>query len=538
MNCPSITHRPTGLLLLLGLVGLAVSPLRAQNITLVSEVNPFTGVTMQYGDIWAEDDLACLGVYSPYTAGYGVGIFSITNPANPVLLGNYFPSPAGNNQFEMGVVRNKIGYFASNSGNGGLHIVSLTNPAAPQFLSRITADVAGTVINGFNAVHTLFLDQNYLYLADGRTPTVKVFDVANPVAPVFLRNIVTSDSILIHQVTVISNRLYTSGWGGHTDIYDVSNISTEPPPRLGIVNSGGQSHTSWPTEDGRYLVSARESTADGDVRIFDISTPSNAVLVAQLTTSGIGIEKAVPHIPAIVGNLLYVAWYQAGLQVFNISNPAMPIRVGSYDTYPNATSDYQGNWGVWPFLGINKILLSDLQRGLLVVDASGVLGMTNPIPVISSQSLDQSVALGDNVTWTVNALGAVPMVFQWRLNGVNIPGATKASYTRNNVQPGDAGNYTVSITNVAGSVVSSNAILRIVLPRPLIQSIEITGTNSVTLTWSAVSNATYQLQYNESLDPSAWSNRGAPVVANASTASATDDLSGVPQRFYRVVVVP
>ena len=534
----SITARRLGLLLLCGFVGLAAWSACAQNITLVGEINPFTAVTMQYGDVWAEGDLACLGVYSPYTAGYGVGIFSITNPANPVLLGNYFPSPAANNQFEAGVVRNKIGYFASNSGSGGLHIVSLTNPAAPAFLSRITGNVTGTVTNGFNAVHTLFLDQTYLYLADSRTRTVKVFNVADPAAPVFLRNIVTSDSTFIHQVTVISNRLYTSGWGGHTDIYDVSNIGAQAPPLLGIVNSGGQSHTSWPTEDGRYLVSARESATDGDVRIFDISTPSTAVLVAQLTPGGVGIEKAIPHIPAIVGNLLYVAWYRAGLQVFNISNPTMPIRVGSYDTIPTATQTYQGNWGVWPFLGINKILLSDMQRGLLIVDASGVAGVTNPIPIVTSQPHDQSVSPGSNATFTVNVLGAVPMVFQWRFNDGNISGATNATFIRTNAQLSDAGSYSVFVTNIAGTVLSSNASLSIILPRPMIQSIAITGTNSVRITWSAVSNATYQLQYNENLALSNWSNLGGPVTASGSTASATDNVEGVQRRFYRVAVPP
>ena len=537
MILPVITRRRLGWLLLL--LTVAMMPVRAQNITLVSEINPFTTVPMQYGDVWAEDGLACLGVYSPYTAGYGVGIFSVTNPANPVLLGNYFPSPAGNNQFEMGVVRNKIGYFASNSGSGGLHIVSLTNPAAPLFLSRITGNVAGTVTNGFNAVHTLFLDQGRLYLADGRTTTVKVFDVANPAAPVFLRNIVTTDAVDIHQVTVISNRLYTSGWGGHTDIYDVSNIVSQAPPLLGVVNSGGASHTCWPTADGRHLVSTRESAADGDVRIFDISTPSNAVLVAQLTSAGVGIEKAVPHIPAVVGSLLYVAWYQAGLQVFNISNPARPVRVGSYDTYPDpTTADYLGDWGVWPFLGVNKILLGDMQRGLLVVDASGVLGMTNPVPAIAAQPQGQSVSPGGNATFTVNALGAVPMAFQWRFNGANISGATNATYARINAQFGDAGSYSVLITNVAGSVASSNAILAVTAPRPVIQSIAFIGTQSVRITWSAVSNATYQLQSSTNLLPNNWAGLGAPVTATASTASATNGVAGVQRQFYRVALLP
>src|SRR5262245_16423722 len=117
------------------------------NLRLVSNVKPSAN-PLSYGDVWAENDLACLGVWLNYsTYNYGVGIYSISNPAVPQLLGIYSPSPIGQNQFELGAVRNKIGYFGS-WGGGGLHIVSLTNPATPTLLCRIGA-TTGNVTNGF-----------------------------------------------------------------------------------------------------------------------------------------------------------------------------------------------------------------------------------------------------------------------------------------------------------------------------------------------------------------------------------------------------
>jgi hypothetical protein len=97
---------------------------------------------------------------------------------------------------------NRIGYFGSWSG-GGVHIVSLTNPAAPQLLSRIGA-TTGTVTNGFDRVHTVFLERVFLYLA-AHVPglvSVKVFDVSNPILPVFLQDIVTTNTTKVHQMTV------------------------------------------------------------------------------------------------------------------------------------------------------------------------------------------------------------------------------------------------------------------------------------------------------------------------------------------------
>src|SRR5262245_14831073 len=118
-----------------------VAPARALtnlNLTLVSNVKPSAN-PLSYGDVWGESNIVCLGVWLNYsTYNYGVGIYSISNPAAPVLRSIYSPSPTGNNQFELGAVRNNIGYFGSWSG-GGLHIVSLTNPAAPVRICRVGA---------------------------------------------------------------------------------------------------------------------------------------------------------------------------------------------------------------------------------------------------------------------------------------------------------------------------------------------------------------------------------------------------------------
>src|ERR1051326_5370469 len=172
------------------------------NVRLVSNARPSAN-PLNYGDVWAENDIACLGVWLNYSAyNYGVGIYSISNPASPVLLSVYSPSPSSQNQFELGAVRNRIGYFGSWSG-GGLHIVSLTNPALPVLLCRVGA-TTGNVTNGFDRVHTTWLERNYLYEA-AHVPgivSVKVFDVSNPALPVYLRDIVTTNTTKVHQITV------------------------------------------------------------------------------------------------------------------------------------------------------------------------------------------------------------------------------------------------------------------------------------------------------------------------------------------------
>jgi endonuclease/exonuclease/phosphatase family metal-dependent hydrolase len=82
-------------------------------------------------------------------------------------------------------------------------------------------------------------------------------------------------------------------------------------------------------------------------------------------------------------------------------------------------------------------------------------------PVITNQPQSLAVNVGDNAVFTVGASGPAPLSYQWRFNAVNLFGATNASYTRTNAQLADAGNYTVVVTNLSGSVTSSVAALTV-----------------------------------------------------------------------------
>lgn len=88
-------------------------------------------------------------------------------------------------------------------------------------------------------------------------------------------------------------------------------------------------------------------------------------------------------------------------------------------------------------------------------------------PAVTSQPQSQSALAGDVVTFTVEASGTAPLAFQWKRDGVDVPGANEASLTLLSVGPDQAGVYSVAVSNVAGSIVSSEAILTVSeLPPP------------------------------------------------------------------------
>lgn len=82
-------------------------------------------------------------------------------------------------------------------------------------------------------------------------------------------------------------------------------------------------------------------------------------------------------------------------------------------------------------------------------------------PIITTQPQSISVSEGNPASFTVTASGSQPLSYQWRKNTVNIGGATSSTYTIPAVSPGDAGNYSVVVTNSAGSATSNDAVLTV-----------------------------------------------------------------------------
>lgn len=104
------------------------------------------------------------------------------------------------------------------------------------------------------------------------------------------------------------------------------------------------------------------------------------------------------------------------------------------------------------------------QGTTFTLDLSGTSiwrnGPVQPAPVISEQPTDRVAGMGSNVTVSVTATGPC-LRFQWRHNGLAIPGATNSSLTLRRIRPSDAGAYSVFIHNFAGSVLSQEATLEV-----------------------------------------------------------------------------
>lgn len=130
-------------------------------------------------------------------------------------------------------------------------------------------------------------------------------------------------------------------------------------------------------------------------------------------------------------------------------------------------------------------------------DDSG--GPSVTAPTITAQPASVAVDEGDSATFSVTASGSAPLTYQWQANGADISGATSDSLEVDDASLADSGTqYTVTVTNSAGSVDSSPATLTVNPVAPTVtaapQSTSVADGQSASFSVTAAGSAplTYQ----------------------------------------------
>lgn len=164
--------------------------------------------------------------------------------------------------------------------------------------------------------------------------------------------------------------------------------------------------------------------------------------------------------------------------------------------------------------------------------AQSVATLSAAPPAVTLPPQSTNVLVGANVTFTVTATGTAPLAYQWRLHGAALPGATGTALTLVNVQPSNAGPYTVLVSNLFGAVTSAPALLEVYVPRPTLTFAAAPG--ELVLAWPAT-NPGFALQQTTNLTPPVfWSlTTNAVILTNGQFAvRLAPPLS---PRFYRLI---
>ncbi|MGA2605718.1 MAG: immunoglobulin domain-containing protein, partial [Verrucomicrobiia bacterium] len=163
----------------------------------------------------------------------------------------------------------------------------------------------------------------------------------------------------------------------------------------------------------------------------------------------------------------------------------------------------------------------------VVTSAVAQLSVTVPdAPSIITQPQDQTVSVGDSATFTVEAGGSEPLSYQWYYNtNTLVDGATDSTLTLTNVQPGEAGVYSVVVSNLAGTITSSNATLNVntnpvapVFSTEPASQVVLAG-STATLMASADGTAPVSYQWYDNGVPVSGATSSTLILANVQTSA-------------------
>src|SRR5690349_3408368 len=175
-----------------------------------------------------------------------------------------------------------------------------------------------------------------------------------------------------------------------------------------------------------------------------------------------------------------------------------------------------------------SLVLLVILLGIFSTGCSGVVSTATTGPVATAPSItlnptNQSVTVGQTASFSVAATGTAPLNYQWKKNGVAVNGASSSAYSTPATSSSDNGvQFTVVVSNSAGSVTSSAAILTVNASIPLLQ---VTSSQLPGGTIGSAESAT--LSASGGTSPYSWSVSSGTLPTGLSLSSS-GTLSGTP----------
>ncbi|WP_334057240.1 choice-of-anchor B family protein [Alteromonas sp. S005] len=373
------------------------------NIDLLSHVpvSVLSSVSKGANDIWGHVDLNNSREYAIVGMQASIAVVDVTEPTSPVVVGEitgqstswrdikvyqYFDSAAG--RFKA------YAYASADSVTEGFTIIDLNDlPESISLVSRNTDDNRAHNIYISNVDYTLnipltgVIPQLHLVGQDSNGGAFRSYALSSPRAPTasyvpseLTRADYTHDASSMHITDARAEAECVSATASgctvmldfnegsmrlwdHTDTDSTSELSSTS------YNEVAYTHSGWFSEDKHYAfvhdeLDERNFSLNTRVMIFDISSLTAPVLAGVWTSD----NDTIDHNGYVRGNRYYMSNYERGLTVLDISDPTAPEEVGFFDTYPAFNStNFNGAWGVYPFLPSGNIIVSDIQRGLFVL---------------------------------------------------------------------------------------------------------------------------------------------------------------------------
>lgn len=294
-------------------------------------------------------------------ASGGLSVVDVTDPANPVEV---FFAPAPPSIWREVKVWGDHAYVTTEA-QFGLQIIDLS--PLPE-----STDLPVTIFqgNGWNTAHTLFIDENGRLYVNGTNRDgqgVIMYDLTqDPEAPV---EVGVYDFLYCHDSYARGDTLYAAHvYDGLLSMVDVSDPAA--PVQLGTTTTpSGTTHNIWLDQSGRYAFTTDE-VANAYVTAYDVSDPTDIVEMDRIQSDP--GQEVIPHNTYWLDHFLVTSYYTSGVVIYDATRPGNLVETGHFDTSPFTGCCFRGAWGVYPFLPSGRLLVSDIEGGLYILEPTYV----------------------------------------------------------------------------------------------------------------------------------------------------------------------
>jgi len=215
----------------------------------------------------------------------------------------------------------------------------------------------------------------------------------------------------------------------------------------GALNAGVLPTYNITTEYVKHLQSApRTSLADLGSEQYVSIVPTAPSITVQPQNQSVNSGMTATFSMAATGNPAPTyQWQKNGVNVVGAT-------ATSYTTPATTIADN----------GTQFKCIATNSQGTATTNTVTLTVVVPAAPNITTQPTNQTINVGQTASFSVVANGTSPLSYQWQKNGVNVVGATSATYTTPTALITDNGSvFTVIITNTAGTATSSGAILTV-----------------------------------------------------------------------------
>ncbi|MGB6153939.1 MAG: choice-of-anchor B family protein [Pricia sp.] len=341
-------------------------------------------------DIWGWTDATTGKEYALMGLDNGTAFIDISDTENLLYLGKLPTAGVSDAWRDVKVYKDHAFIVADNSFDDDAHgmqvfdLTRLRNVAdAP-----VTFD-ADARYTGLGRAHNIVIneDTGFAYVVGTNRGDVyrggaHFIDINDPKNPMSAGGY--ADNGYSHDAQVITYNGPDADYAGR-EIYIGANESqvivadvTDKANPIGISTvqypNTSYTHQGWFTEDQRYFILGDETDEinfgfQSRTLVFDLSDLDNP----ELHYTYLGPTSAIDHNGYVKGDEYFLANYTAGLRVLDISNIAgrSITESGFFDTYTDSNNPrFDGVWSVYPYFESGKIIVSDINSGLFVIQKS------------------------------------------------------------------------------------------------------------------------------------------------------------------------